>query len=205
MGPVFFRNQPVGCTATIITQMYEEEDVEIDPTTAGLLCAAIISDTLLFRSPTCTALDEKIARKLAAIAEIDLDEMAMEMFNAGSSLKGRSAEEICFQDFKDFTVSDVKFGVGQVNSMNAEELQEIKESVLPYLEQVANSERLDMVFFMLTNIVDEVTELLCYGKGAKEQVLEAFDLPADTEDILLEGVVSRKKQLIPTFVISLQQ
>ena len=89
--------------------------------------------------------------------------------------------------------------------MNVEELQEIKASVLPYLEQVANSQRLDMVFFMLTNIVDEVTELLCYGKGAKEQVLEAFDLPADTEDILLEGVVSRKKQLIPAFVISLQQ
>lgn len=205
VGPVYFRNQPVGCTATIIYDMYKENGVVPDKTIAGLLCSAIISDTLLFRSPTCTWLDRAAGEELAKIAEINMEELAQNMFQAGSNLKGKTAEEICFQDFKDFTVSDVKFGVGQVNSMNAEELQEIKETVLPYLEQVANSERLDMVFFMLTNIVDEVTELLCYGKGAKEQVLEAFDLPSDTEDILLEGVVSRKKQLIPTFVISLQQ
>ena len=205
VGPVYFRNQPVGCTATIIYDMYKENGVVPDKTIASLLCSAIISDTLLFRSPTCTWLDRAAGEELSKIAELDMEELAQNMFQAGSNLKGKTAEEICFQDFKDFTVSDVKFGVGQVNSMNAEELQEIKESVLPYLEQVANSERLDMVFFMLTNIVDEVTELLCYGKGAKEQVLEAFDLPADTEDILLEGVVSRKKQLIPTFVISLQQ
>ena len=205
VGPVYFRNQPVGCTATIIYDMYKEHGVVPDKTIAGLLCSAIISDTLLFRSPTCTLLDRAAAEELSKIAEINMEGLAQDMFQAGSNLKGKTAEEICFQDFKDFTVSDVKFGVGQVNSMNAEELREIKESVRPYLEQVANSERLDMVFFMLTNIVDEVTELLCYGKGAKEQVLEAFDLPADTEDILLEGVVSRKKQLIPAFVISLQQ
>ena len=185
--------------------MYKENGVVPDKTIAGLLCSAIISDTLLFRSPTCTWLDRAAGEELSKIAGLDMEELAQNMFQAGSNLKGKTAEEICFQDFKDFTVSDVKFGVGQVNSMNAEELQEIKESVRPYLEQVANAERLDMVFFMLTNIVDEVTELLCYGKGAKEQVLEAFDLPADTEDILLEGVVSRKKQLIPAFVISLQQ
>lgn len=205
VGPVYFRNQPVGCTATIIYDMYKEKGVVPDKTIAGLLCSAIISDTLLFRSPTSTCLDRAAGEELAKIAELNMDELAQNMFQAGSNLKGKTAEEICFQDFKDFSVSDVKFGVGQVNSMNAEELQEIKESVLPYLDQVANSKRLDMVFFMLTNIVDEVTELLCYGKGAKEQVLEAFDLPADTEDILLEGVVSRKKQLIPAFVISLQQ
>ena len=205
VGPVYFRNHPVGCTATIIYDMYKEKGVVPDKTIAGLLCSAIISDTLLFRSPTCTWLDRAAGEDLAKIADLDMEELAQNMFQACSNLKGKTAEEICFQDFKDFTVSDVKFGVGQVNSMNAEELQEIKESVLPYLGQLADSKRLDMVFFMLTNIVDEVTELLCYGKGAKEQVLEAFDLPADTEDILLEGVVSRKKQLIPTFVISLQQ
>jgi len=127
------------------------------------------------------------------------------MFQAGSNLKGKTAEEICFQDFKYFSVSDVTFGVGQVNSMNEDELREIKESVLPYLEKVADKQRLDMVYFMLTNIVEESTELLCYGKGAKQQVIEAFDLPTDTEEIRLAGVVSRKKQLIPAFVISLQQ
>ena len=205
VSPVYFRNQPVGCTATIIYDMYKENGIVPDKTIASLLCAAIISDTLLFRSPTCTWLDRAAAEDLAKIADIDMEDLAQNMFQAGSNLKGKTAEEICFQDFKDFTVSDVKFGVGQVNSMNAEELQEIKEQVLPYLENAANSQRLDMVFFMLTNIVEESTELLCYGKGAKEQVVEAFDLPEDTEEIHLSGVVSRKKQLIPAFVISLQQ
>jgi manganese-dependent inorganic pyrophosphatase len=205
VGPVYFRNQPVGCTATIIYDMYKEKGVVPDQTIAGLLCAAIISDTLLFRSPTCTWLDRAAAEELEKLAELDAEELAQHMFQAGSNLKGKTAEEICFQDFKYFSVSDVKFGVGQVNSMNAEELQEIKECVLPYLEKAASSHRLDMMFFMLTNIVEEDTELLCYGKGAKQQVIEAFDLPSDTEDIHLAGVVSRKKQLIPAFVISLQQ
>ena len=205
VGPVFFRNQPVGCTATIVTQMYEEEDVEITPTIAGLLCSAIISDTLMFRSPTCTAVDEKIARKLAEIAEIDLEEMAMEMFNAGSSLKGKNAEEICFQDFKQFKVNDMVFGVGQINSMNQEELQEVKEILTPYLSKVLLKQKLQMVFFMLTDIPAESTELLCCGTGARKCIQEAFDVPEDAEDVLLKGVVSRKKQLIPTLVSSLQQ
>lgn len=205
VGPVYFRNQPVGCTATIVYEMYKENRVIPDKTIASLLCSAIISDTLLFRSPTCTAVDRAAAEELSKIAELDMESLAADMFQAGSNLKGKTPEEICFQDFKQFSVSDVKFGVGQINSMHEEELQEIKERILPYLEKAANIHRLDMVFFMLTNIVEESTELLCYGKGAKEQVLEAFDLPQDTDDIHLDGVVSRKKQLIPTFVISLQQ
>ena len=205
VGPVYFRNQPVGCTATIVYDMYKENGIVPDKTIASLLCSAIISDTLLFRSPTCTWMDRAAAEDLAKIAELDVNELSDHMFQAGSNLRGKSAEEICFQDFKHFTVGDVKFGVGQINSMNADELCEIKERLLPYLEKAANTHRLDMVYFMLTNIVEESTELLCYGKRAKEQVIEAFDLPADTEDIHLEGVVSRKKQLIPTFVIHLQQ
>lgn len=205
VGPVYFRNQPVGCTATIIYDMYRENKIVPDKTMAALLCSAIISDTLLFRSPTCTLVDRASAEELAKIAEINMEELAQNMFQAGSNLKGKTAEEICFQDFKHFTVADVKFGVGQINSMSGEELVEIKEKLLPYLSNVALDQKLDMVFFMLTNIIEESTELLCYGKGAKEQVLEAFDLPVDTDDVHLAGVVSRKKQLIPTFVISLQQ
>ena len=205
LGPVYFRNQPVGCTATIVYEMYKENQIEPDKTTASLLCAAIISDTLLFRSPTCTWMDEKAAKELAAIAEIDMEELSRNMFQAGSNLKGKTAEEICFQDFKQFTVGDVKFGVGQINSMNADELGEIKGTLLPYMEKAALVQKVDMVFFMLNNIVEESTELLCYGKGAKEQVIEAFDLPADMSDICLNGVVSRKKQFIPTFVVSFQQ
>lgn len=205
VGPVYFRNQPVGCTATIVYNMYRENNIELEQKMAALLCSAIISDTLLFRSPTCTIVDEMVAKELAVIAGIEMEELAQGMFRAGSDLKGKTAEEICFQDFKQFTVSDVKFGVGQINSMDAEELSDIKKKLLPFLEEAAYIYQLDMVFFMLTNIIGETSEILCFGKGAKEQIKEAFDLPEDTDEIDLSGVVSRKKQFIPTFVVSLQK
>lgn len=205
MSPVYFRNQPVGCTATIVYQMYKENDVEITPTIAGLLCSAIISDTLLFRSPTCTSLDEKVAKKLGKIAGINLEEQAQAMFKAGSSLAGKTAEDICFQDFKQFTVNDMVFGVGQLNSMSKEELQEVKEMLTPYLPEVLEKNGVQMVFFMLTDILDESTELLCCGAKAKEYIIDAFDLKEDSEKMILKGVVSRKKQLIPTLVSELQQ
>ncbi|OUP81464.1 manganese-dependent inorganic pyrophosphatase [Lachnoclostridium sp. An169] len=205
MGPVFFRNQPVGCTATIVYQMYQEAGVEVDSTNAALLCSAIISDTLMFRSPTCTPLDERTARTLAEIAGIDIESFAQEMFNAGSNLRGKSAEEICFLDFKQFTVNDTVFGVGQVNSMSAEELKEIKNIVLPHLEKARQNHGLNMIFFMLTNIITESSELLCCGPEAREKILSAYDLADDTEELMLKGVVSRKKQLVPTLVGALQQ
>ena len=205
MGPVFFRNQPVGCTATIVTQMYEEAGVKITPTIAGLLCSAIISDTLLFRSPTCTAIDESTAAKLAKIAKIDMEKMSMEMFNAGSNLKGKSAEDLLFQDFKQFTVNGTVCGVGQINSMSRDELSEIREMLIPYLPKALEKEKMEMIYFMLTDILNESTELLCCGANAKDSIISAFDLPGDSERIILKGVVSRKKQLIPTLVASLQQ
>ncbi len=205
MGPVFFRNQPVGCTATIVYQMYQEAGVEPDPVNAALLCSAIISDTLMFRSPTCTPLDEDTARKLAEIAGVEVENLAQEMFNAGSNLKGKSAEEICFLDFKQFTVNDTVFGVGQVNSMSADELKEIRKIVQPHLEKARSNHGLNMIFFMLTNIITESSELLCCGPEAREKILSAYDLPEDTETIMLRGVVSRKKQLVPTLVGALQQ
>lgn len=205
IGPIYFRNQPVGCTATIVYQMYEESGVAIDKLHASLLCSAIISDTLMFRSPTCTEVDKRTAERLAKIAGIQIEELAHEMFRAGSNLKNKSAEEVFFQDFKKFNVADVEFGVGQINSMSVEELREIKEKLTPYLEQAIQSQGLDMIFFMLTNIIEESTELLCCGAGAREQMRIAFDLPGDAEDIILKGVVSRKKQLIPSFVVSLEQ
>ena len=179
--------------------------MKITPTIAGLLCSAIISDTLLFRSPTCTQVDEKAAKKLAKLADINLEQMAGEMFKAGSSLTGKSADEICFQDFKQFTVNDVVFGVGQINSMNKDELKEIREVLTPHLPEVLKSNNLQMVYFMLTDILDESTELLCVGNNAKEYIIDAFDLGEDTDKVVLKGVVSRKKQLIPTLVGTLQQ
>ena len=205
MQPISFRNQPVGCTGTIMYQMYGEQKLEIPPKIAGLLCAAIISDTLMFRSPTCTPLDEVTARKLAEIASINIEELAQEMFNAGSNLKGKSAEEILFLDFKQFTVNDTMFGVGQVNSMSAEELKEIKERVLPHMEKARKNHGLNMIFFMLTNIITESSELICCGAEAREKIISAYDLQDDAEILMLKGVVSRKKQLVPTLVGALQQ
>lgn len=205
IGPVYFRNQPVGCTATIITEMYHEAGVEITGVIASLLCSAIISDTLMFRSPTCTSVDRRIAEELAKIADINIESLADEMFHAGSNMRNKTPKEICFQDFKKFEVGDVKFGVGQISLMNPIEIEEIKEQITDYLEVARVEKKLDMVFFMLTNIFEEYTELVCSGEGAKEQVIEAFDLPEDTKNVVLKGLVSRKKQLIPNFVVSLQQ
>lgn len=205
MGPVYFRNQPVGCTATIIYQMYQENGVEVDKTTAALLCSAILSDTLLFRSPTCTMVDKAAAEALARIAGLDMEEHAREMFRAGSSLGSKTPEEIFFQDFKVFSAGDTMFGVGQINAMGAEELEHVKEKLAGYLPEARVNQGMQMVFIMLTDILEESTELLCDGEGAREAVLEAFGVPEETERILLKGVVSRKKQLIPPLVNYLQQ
>ena len=205
ISPVYFRNQPLGSTATIVYQMYQENNIEVDRSIASILCAAIVSDTLMFRSPTCTAVDKDSATQLAKIAEVELEELANEMFKAGSNFKDKQPKEICLQDFKKFTIEGMAFGVAQVNSMQEEELQEVKKLVEPYLAKVATDKRLDNVYFMLTNIIEEKTELLCYGNRAREVMIEAFELPSETTDIILKGVVSRKKQLIPTFVVALQQ
>ena len=205
VSPITFRNQPVGCTATIINQMYEENEIEVPREIAGLLCGAIISDTLLFRSPTCTPLDERTAKKLAKISDIDLEQMAQEMFNAGSNLKGKSAEDICFQDFKQFTVNDTIFGVGQITSMSKEELAAIRDMMTEHLPKVLEAHNLNMIYFMLTDILAESTELLCVGTGARGIALSAFDLPDNAKSLILKGVVSRKKQLIPALVETMQQ
>ena len=205
IGPVFFRNQPVGCTATSVYQMYQENGVTVDKTIAALLCSAILSDTLLFRSPTCTMVDQAAAAALAQIAGINMEEHAKAMFNAGSNLREKTEEEICFQDFKVFNANGVSFGVGQITSMNQEELDDVRERLTDYLEVARVDQHLDMVFLMLTNILEESTELMCCGEGAKARILEAWEMPEDTERVLLKDVVSRKKQFIPTLVGYLQQ
>ena len=195
MGPVFFRNQPLGCTATIIYQMYKEAGVTIENKIAGLLCSAIISDTLLFRSPTCTPVDKDAAMKLAAIAGIDVEQLANKMFAAGSKLKGKSDAEIFYQDFKRFT---------------AGELNELKSRMLTYMDRAREDEKVDMMFFMLTNILTESTELICDGQGAKQLAGEAFHLGDEEMDkeehiVSLPGVVSRKKQLVPGLMVATEQ
>ena len=203
--PVYFRNQPVGCTATIIYQMYQENGVKISKKIAGLLMAAIISDTLMFRSPTCTSIDRMAAEKLSEICGVEIEEFAIDMFSAGSDMSSRTPKEIFNQDKKKFQVGDHSFIVAQINSMNAIELEEVKEKLVPYLEEKFDGLGVNMCFVMLTNIVKEDTELLCFGEKAKDVARNAFQLPADLETIVLKGLVSRKKQLIPSIVTVLQQ
>ena len=203
--PVFFRNQPLGCTATIIYQMYRESGVDIPKGIAGLLLAAIISDTLMFRSPTCTAVDQAAARRLSEICGVEIEEFAIDMFSAGSDMSSRTAKEIFNQDRKKFQVNEHSFIVSQINSMNTIELSEVKEKLIPYLNKKFDSLDVEMCYIMLTNIVKEDTELLCFGEKAKEVARSAFQLPEDMEDIILKGLVSRKKQLIPSIVTILQQ
>ena len=210
MGPVFFRNQPLGCTATLIYLMYKEAGVTIENKIAGLLCSAIISDTLLFRSPTCTPVDKDAAMKLAAIAGIDVEQLANKMFAAGSKLKGKSDAEIFYQDFKRFTAGKIAFGVGQITSLNAGELNELKSRMLTYMDRAREDEKVDMMFFMLTNILTESTELICDGQGAKQLAGEAFHLGDEEMDkeehiVSLPGVVSRKKQLVPGLMVATEQ
>lgn len=210
ISPVFFRNQPVGCTATIVYQMYQENQVMIAPEIAGLLCSAIISDTLLFRSPTCTAVDKEAAMKLAEIAGIEIREYASSMFAAGSNLKGKADAEIFYQDFKKFTVGKVSFGVGQISSLNASELEELKGRMTPYMKKAREEHSVDMMFFMLTNILTESTELLCEGQGAKSMVAAAFHASEEegeneSQVVSLPGVVSRKKQLVPGIMMAVQE
>ena len=205
IAPVFFRNQPLGCTATIIYQMYRENGVEISKTIASLLCAAIVSDTLMYRSPTCTQYDRQTAEELASIAGIKVEEFAREMFKAGSNLKAKEPKEIFHQDYKTFSVNDISFGVGQINAMTMEELADIKEKLLPYMKEAVDSMKVNMIFFMLTNIISESTELLYVGDNAAETVQNAFGVQPEEDSFRLEGVISRKKQLIPTLLTSMQQ
>lgn len=205
IAPVFFRNQPLGCTATIIYQMYRENGVEITKTIAALLCAAIISDTLMYRSPTCTEYDKQTAEELAAIAGIEVEEFAREMFKAGSNLKDKEPKEIFYQDYKTFSSNDISFGVGQINVMTEEELADIKRKLLPYLKETAETMKVNMIFFMLTNIFSESTELLYAGNNAEELIQNAFGVQPDVDSFRLEGVISRKKQLIPALMVSMQQ
>ncbi|MPM08448.1 Cobalt-dependent inorganic pyrophosphatase [bioreactor metagenome] len=204
MSPIFVRNQPVGCTATIIYQMYNENQVAIEPGIAGLLCAAILSDTLMFRSPTCTPADVTAAETLAEIAKLDIPPFASELFLAGSNLKDKSPEEILHQDYKKFTVGGMELAVTQNTFMNAEELKIVSDRLSGYLEPGKNRGEVDMLFIMLTNILEESTTLLFYGEGAREVAECAMGKKAEDGKLLLEGVVSRKKQLIPALMAALR-
>ena len=200
VSPVYFRNQPLGCTSTIIYQMYQEQGVEIPKEIAGLLLSAIISDTLMFRSPTCTPFDKGVAKRLAEIADVDIEDHAKKMFRAGSDFKNKTTEEIFYQDFKIFHTEDCDFGVAQISAMSGEELEQIGEQLRPFLPQVLGEKRLNMVYVMLTDILEESSKIIFAGEDAGKILAHAFKKQEDADGILLDGIISRKKQMIPTLI-----
>ena len=205
ISPVFFYNKPVGCTSTIIYGMYKDAGIQIDEHTAKLMCAAIISDTLLFRSPTCTKQDKDAAKALAKIANINVEEFAHEMFFAGSNISEKSAKELFTSDYKKFSMGDVTFGIGQICCMDSSELAQVKKKIFTYMKEQYNSMGVDMLFFMLTDMMLPGTELLCVGEGAEELVENALGVQGSEGAFLLPGVVSRKKQIVPELMMEIAQ
>ena len=205
-GPVYFRNQPVGCTATIVTQMYDENGVTIEPKTAGLLLAAILSDTLVFRSPTCTPIDVATAKRLAKVAGVDMDEFALEMFEAGENLAGKTPEEVFLQDFKVFMCGDVRFGVAQGSYMTRKNLKAAEKLLKPYLPEAMNKQNVEDLYMLLTDVPKEESVVICTGRHAAEMLRSGFEMEPDADGSwTLPGVVSRKKQFIPALMSAYQE
>lgn len=204
-GPVWFRLMPVGCTSTIIYGIYQESGIEIPANIAGLMLSAILSDTLMFRSPTCTPTDETAARALAKICGEDIESYADAMFEAGADLTGRTAEEVFHQDFKVFSRGNVRFGVGQGSYMTENSRRAAEALVGPYLAEAAADEELPMVFYMFTDVKTQTTDMLFYGQDTEEIVSKTFGVTANDEIAVLPGVVSRKKQVIPPLMATLQE
>ena len=196
VGPLLFRGEPLGSTATIVTRMFEEQDVEMPSHIAGLLLGAVVSDTLLFKSPTCTPVDTKIAKKLAEIAGVNIQEFAMEMFKAGTSLVGKTVDEIFNQDFKKFSFDNLQVGVAQVNSMDIEGFLPYKKDMLDYMNKFAEDNNLEFTLLLLTDIINANSEIFV-GGPRPELVEKAFNVQLTDRQGTLEGVISRKKQVVP--------
>ncbi|MDW8799638.1 putative manganese-dependent inorganic diphosphatase [Clostridium sp. A1-XYC3] len=194
--PIYFRNEPVGCTATIVASRFFENGIRPSKKIAGLLCAAIISDTLLFKSPTATNTDKLILERLASIADINPEKFATEMFIAGSSLEGKTPAQILNQDFKPFTMGDVKVGVGQISTMDTEGFEKVRKDVIELMEKTASSDGYGLVLLLVTDILKGGSELIAVGDH-KDAVSRAFNVTLEGTSAYAPGVLSRKKQVIP--------
>lgn len=206
--PVFFRNQPLGSTATIVAKMYQENGLKPEPAIAGLLLSAILSDTLMFRSPTCTPADEEAAKALAEIANVQIEAYATKMFQAGSDFKSKTIDEIFYQDFKTFQVEETAFGVAQISAINMSILEPLRERLITFLQEVLEEKHLSMVCVLLTDILAESSEVLYAGEDAEAILNAAFQgdgAHAEGGSVMLSGVVSRKKQFIPPLISSLKK
>lgn len=202
--PIYFKNDAVGSTSTLIANMYFENGMNPSKSIAGLLCAAIISDTMKFKSPTSTYSDELLANKLAKIANINIDEFAASLFNASASLHGMSPETILGYDFKDFVIQKHKIGIGQINSNDSAGIKRIKNSLLEHMQGVQENKGYKLVLLMITDIINEGSEVLFVGDDAS-LVEKAFNIKSNESSAFLKGVVSRKKQVIPLLSSAIQR
>ena len=204
-GPVMFRNMPVGCTCTIIYDIFQENGIEIPANVAGLMLSAILSDTLCFRSPTCTPRDKYVGLELAKICGEDPDTYADQMFDAGADLTGRTADEVFNSDFKVFSRGNVRFGVGQGSFMTEASRKAAEDLVGPYLRDGAAVNELPMVFYLFTDVKSQTSDMLYWGSAAEEVASRAFSVTPVDGVAVLPGVVSRKKQVIPALMETLQR
>lgn len=202
--PLYVRMEPVGCTATIILKLFKENNLLPSPTTAGLMLSAIVSDTLLFKSPTCTECDVKAGKELAEIAGVNVEEYGLEMLKAGTALGGKSEVELINMDMKIFEVDGSKIGVAQVNTVNEAELLERKEKLLEEINNIINKEGLKFFIFAITNILSNDSTGIVAGDG-NAVIEKAFNEKIDNNLIALKGVVSRKKQIIPPLTKAIQE
>ncbi len=202
-GPIYYRCEPVGCTCTIIYEMFQEYEVEIPPKIAGLMMSAILSATLCFRSPTCTPRDIYVGKELAKICGEDPDTYSDAMFDAGADLEGRAADEVFNSDFKIFSRGNVSWGVGQGSYMTENSRKAGEDLLRPYFEVAAKAKDVPMIFYMFTDIKTQTTEMLYWGNGAERLCSRAFNVEAKDGMAVLPGVVSRKKQVIPAMMNTL--
>lgn len=199
--PIYFRNEPVGSTSTIVANIYFENGIRPSKSLAGIMCAAIISDTLKFKSPTCTYIDTMTAERLAEIAGIEIEEFSQLMFKAGSSLQDKTPEEIFYQDFKEFALGKYKIGISQFNTIGTDNINETKKSILEFMTTVYQNKNYNLLIIMLTDIMKEGSELLFVGED-KELITKAFNIKAGENSVYLPGVISRKKQVVPPLSIA---
>lgn len=194
--PIYFRNEPLGSTSTIVANIFFENGIRPSKKIAGLLAAAIISDTLLFKSPTATNVDRMVLERLALIADIDVEEFALDMFKYGTSLAGRSPDEIIKQDLKIFTYENQKIGVSQVYTMDPEALKDLRASLIQAMEDKAKNMDLSLFVLILTDIYKEGSEIIAVGKHT-DIINKAFDVELVNNSVYIPGILSRKKQVIP--------
>ncbi|MGL5066927.1 MAG: putative manganese-dependent inorganic diphosphatase [Sarcina sp.] len=202
-GPLYLRAEPVGCTSTIVAKRYFENGIKPSKQAAGLMCSAILSDTLIFKSPTCTAEDKNMAIRLAEMAGIDPYAYGKDLLKAGTSLKGKTVEEIFNQDFKPFVIQGTKVGVAQVNTMDIEGFMgTLKEEMLDYMSARASEIGAKMTMILLTDIIEEGSQILVAGE---DQAIaeEAFGIKLESNTAFLPGVLSRKKQVVPNLTTAI--